>query len=131
MAKPTRRSLLRAGVVVAAMSVPLGATSRALSVVAGLSSPGLRRSTFRPHLGSAFTFAGEEGSFQAVLTEVGNVKTAPRDDDRKFRMLFKATGARPVGGTYRLSHRKIGSMALFVSPVGAAGDVYEAVVDAP
>lgn len=130
MAKPTRRSVLRAGVVVAGTSVPLGVASRALSVVAGGMTSGLRRSTFQPHLRSAFTFDGADGSYRAVLTDVGNLKTAPRGHDRKFSLLFTVTGGRPVGGTYRLSHGKIGAMDLFVSPVGASGDLYEAVVNA-
>lgn len=130
MAKPTRRSILRAGVVIAGMSMPLGVASGALSAVTGGMASGLRRSTFQPHLRSAFTLNGADGSYQAMLTEVGNVKTAPRGHDRKFRLLFKVTGAQPAGGTYRLSHGKIGTMNLFVSPVGASGDVYEAVVDA-
>lgn len=128
MAKPTRRSVLRAGGVVAGMSA-LGVASRALPVVAGAMASGLRRSTFQPHVGSAFTFDGAAGSYRGVLTEVGNLKTAPRGHDRKFSLLFKVTGARPAGGTYRLSHRKIGAMDLFVSPVGASGDFYEAVVN--
>lgn len=130
MAKPTRRSVLRAGVVIAGTSVPLGVASRALSVVAGGMASGFRRSTFQPHLRSAFTLDGEGGSYGAVLTKVGDLKTASRGHDRKFRLLFKVTGARPAGGTYRLSHSKIGAMDLFVSPVGASGDLYEAVVDA-
>ena len=129
MANPTRRSILRAGVVVAGMSVPLGAASRALSLFTGVMAPGLRRSTFQPHLGSAFTFDGDDGSYRAVLTDIGNLKTAARGHDRKFTLLFTATGGRPAGGTYRLSHARIGAMALFVSPVGS-GDLYEAVVNA-
>lgn len=130
MANPTRRSILRAGVVVAGMSVPLGAASRALSAVTGVTAPGLRRSTFQPHLGTAFTLHGEGGSYPAVLTEVGNLKTARHGHDRKFNLLFTVSGGRPAGGTYRLSHGKIGTLDLFVSPVGAAGNVYEAVVNA-
>lgn len=130
MANPTRRSILRAGVVAAGMSVPLGAASRALSVVGAPPTAGLRRSTFRPHLGSSFDLAGPDGSYRLVLTEVGNLKSAPRGHERKFSLLFKAGGARPEGGTYRVSHGAIGAMHLFVSPVGKSGDLYEAVVNA-
>lgn len=129
MAKPTRRSILRAGVVAAGMSVPLGTATRALSVVAGAAA-GLRRSTFQPHVGSAFTLEDADGSYRAVLTDLSDLKTARRGHDRKFSLLFTVTGARPAGGTYRLSHAKIPAMNLFVTPVGSAGDLYEAVVNA-
>lgn len=130
MAKPTRRSVLRAGVVVAATSVPLGIAGQALSVVAGGMASGLRRSTFQPHLRSTFALDGEEGSYRAVLTQVGDLVTSPRGHDKKFRLLFRVQGARPAEGIYRISNGKVSPIALFVAPVGRTGEFYEAVVDA-
>lgn len=129
MANPSRRTVLRAGVVAAAAAVPLAATQNAMSVVAGGMASGLRRSTFKPHLKSSFTLVGPNGSYRAKLVEVKDLATAPAGHDAKFRLLFKVRGAKPGEGTYRVRHRAVSAMDLFVSPVGG-GDVYEAVVDA-
>lgn len=129
MAKPTRRSVLRAGVVAAAAAVPLAAAQQGMAVVAGGMTSGLRRSTFKPHVRSTFTLVGAGGTHEAVLTKVGDLKATRRGHDRKFHLLFRVTGSRPAEGTYRLRHSRVAAMDLFVSPVGATGDVYEAVVD--
>lgn len=129
MAKPTRRSVLRAGVLAVAAAAPLGGAQQALSVVAGGMASGLRRSTFAPHRRTAFTLSDGGGSYRAVLTEIGDHTKSTRGHEKKFRLLFQVSGA-PPAGTYRLSHGAVRAMDLFVTPVGSTGGLYEAVVDA-
>jgi hypothetical protein len=129
MAKLSRRSVLRAGVVAAAAAVPLAVSESGIAAVAGGSmASGLRRATFRPHLRSSFTFVGGGTSYQAKLVDVGDVKAAPRGHDARFRLLFRVTGARPAEGTYRVFHGRVAATDLFLAPVGRSGDLYEAVV---
>ena len=129
MANPSRRSVLRAGVVAAAAAVPLAATQNAMSVVAGGMASGMRRSTFKPHLKSSFTLVGPNGSYRAKLVEVKDLAGAPAGHDTKFRLLFRVRGAKPAEGTYRVRHRSVAAMDLFVAPVGGA-DAYEVIIDA-
>ncbi len=131
MANPSRRSILRAGVLGAAVAAPLAASENVLAAVAsGGMASGLRRSTFAPHVKSSFTLVGAGTRHQATLVKVGDLVAAPSGHDAKFRLLFRVKGARPAEGTYRLRHGRIAAMDLFVAPVGAKGDLYEAVVDA-
>jgi hypothetical protein len=129
MAKPTRRSVLRAGVVLAATAVPVGVAETALSVVAGGSASGLRRSTFKPHVGTVFRFRDGDRTYSGVLKKVGDSRSATRGHDKKFRLVFALDASVPQG-TYSLRHPKVGTMDLFVSPIGQQPGVYEAVVDA-
>jgi hypothetical protein len=129
MAKPSRRSVLRSGVVLVAASAPLGVAQHAMSVVAGGVASGLRRSTFKPHVGTTFSLSDGGATYAAVLRRVADVKTAARGHDKKFRLVFEVKGAAPQG-TYRLKHPRIAAMDLFVAPTGGKAGVYEAVVDA-
>lgn len=130
MAKPSRRSVLRAGVVLAATTAPLGLARSATSMVAGGTASGLRRATFQPHVGTPFTLTADGTTHRAVLKKVADVRTAPRGHDRKFRLVFHVTGSTPASGTYRIGHRRIGAMDLFVNPIGGEPGVYEAIMDA-
>lgn len=129
MDKPTRRSVLRAGLVLTAAAVPIGFADTAMSVVAGGSASGLRRATFKPHTGSKFGFRDADRAFTGVLRKVGDTRSATRGQDKKFRLVFAMDASVPQG-TYTLTHPKAGTMELFVSPIGQQPGVYEAVVDA-
>lgn len=130
MAKTSRRSVLRAGVVLAASSVPLGLGRQALSFVAGPGAGSLRRSVFAPHVGSRVMFVGRGTRHAAKLTQVGDAPYGAAGHDLSFRLVFRTRGAGPGQGTYRLQHRALGGIDLFVSPIGAKPGVYEAIVDA-
>jgi hypothetical protein len=130
MANPSRRSVLRAGVIAAAVAAPLAASENVLAAVAGGMSSGLRRSTFVPHVKSSFALVGGGTKHKATLVKVGDLVAAPSGHEAKFRLLFRVKGARPAEGVYRLRHSHVAAMDLFVAPVGAKGDLYEAVVDA-
>ena len=129
MANPSRRSVLRAGVLAAAVAAPLAASENVLAAVASNMASGLRRSTFVPHVKSSFALVGAGAKHKATLVKVGDLVAAPSGHDAKFRLLFRVKG-RPAEGTYRLRHSHVAAMDLFVAPVGAKGDLYEAVVDA-
>jgi hypothetical protein len=45
-------------------------------------------------------------------------------------MLFQVKGSAPVQGTYRVRHRNVAALDLFIVPVGGKPGVYEAIVDA-
>ena len=129
MAHPSRRSVLRTALVLAATSTPLVGAQRAVSFVAGQGGA-LRRTAFRPHVGATFRFASGGVTYRAKLVKVGDLRAAKRGHDSKFSLLFTVKGAGPGAGTYRFAHPRYGTVELFVSPVGAKAGVYEAVVDA-
>jgi hypothetical protein len=130
MTNPSRRALLRAGVVVAA-SVPLGAARQAMSFASTARPTGLRRALFRPHVGATFRFVADDGaSYDATLTKVADTARAARGHDLRFRLLFQMHHAQPAQGTYRVEHPEAGAVLLFVSPVSGKAGVYEAVVHA-
>ena len=130
MTNPSRRSVLRAGVVVAAAAVPLGVARQAFSVVAGGMASGLRRSAFQPHLRSTLTLAGNGGTHRAVLTRIDDLSPDDGADDLRFRLMFRVSRSRPAQGTYTFARRGMAPVALFITPVGAKPGVYEAIIDA-
>ncbi|HEU0130074.1 MAG TPA: hypothetical protein VFQ85_03680 [Mycobacteriales bacterium] len=130
VAQPSRRSVLRAAVMLAAAaSTPLLGAQRAFSLAPG-EGGALRRSAFRPHVGSSFALAASGVTYRAKLVKVADVRTAARGHEKKFRLMFDVRGSGPGAGTYRFSHPSYGAVDLFVSPVGAEAGAYEAVVDA-
>lgn len=124
MMQPSRRQVLRLGVVAAAASGPLALAERALAVVAVR----LTRRTFRPLVGSAFRFSAAGRSYTAVLASVGNLPNSRPGDENRFRLMFTVRGGGPAQGTYRFTHPKLAPFPLFVVPVGRGGTTYEAVV---
>lgn len=129
MAHPSRRSVLKTALVLAATSTPLLGAQRAFSFVAGQGGA-LRRAAFQPHVGSTFMVAAGGVAYRAKLAKVADVRTAARGHDRKFRLMFTIRGDGPGQGTYRFTHPRFGAVDLFVSPVGAKAGIYEAVIDA-
>ena len=129
MAHPSRRSVLRAALLLSAASSPVLGAQRAFSVVAGQGGA-LRRSAFRPHLGATFRFAADGVTYRAKLVKVADVRTAARRHETKFRLMFDVAGGGPGAGTYRFAHRAYGAVDRVGSPVGAEAGAYEAVVDA-
>lgn len=129
MANPSRRSVLRTGVVLAATAAPLGAAGTAFSVVGGGMASGLRRATFAPHVGKTFSMSAAGATHRAKLTKVADVAAAKKGHDLRYRLLFHTDGAGPGQGTYAFHHPAVGQVHLFVTPIGAKPGLYEAVVD--
>jgi hypothetical protein len=89
--------------------------------------------TFSPHVGSEFEVAGEpEGSGPLVLTAAEPARgPAGRPGERRpFSLLFQGPpGVVLPQGSYRLEHVALGTLEIFIVPIGAdaAGTRYEAV----
>jgi hypothetical protein len=118
MSEISRRSLLRAGVVVAAV-VPV--SGLVLPTGAAFAGTAVTRSSFTPHLGSAFTLPG--GS-RLKLTAIEDLPNAVAGDPRRFSLTFRLdTGPKPEQGTWKVTHRKLGRLSMFLVPVGRRGDL--------
>ena len=82
---------------------------------------GLMKTTFRLH-------HGRWGLLDLELIDVSGLTETPRQ--RTFSILFRGPLERPFSqGTYRIEHSDLGTVDLFLVPVGREGDGmrYEAV----
>lgn len=98
----------------------------------------LRLEDFSAHIGTAFRAdLGEKGSMELALVEVRDLGTAPRPPQpeaggrtRAFAVLFRGA-PEPVlpQRIYTLTHVALGSLSLFIVPIGPdqAGMRYEAI----
>jgi hypothetical protein len=123
----SRRRLLQAGGVGAALlSIP-GVWRLQRSVSAGGVPEYLRRETYEPLVGSSFAIAGSRQSLK--LAAVDRLRHSPDG----FSLLFRARrGAAPLGPVVRgLRHPKLGEVDLVLLPVGRAihGQSYQSIVD--
>jgi hypothetical protein len=88
--------------------------------------------TFTPHVGSSFSATTDGGSLDLVLEEaVGSAgDEQPGGDREPFHLMFRGP-ARPIlpQRIYRLDHGGLGSLEIFIVPIGAddRGVVYQAV----
>lgn len=81
--------------------------------------------TFSPLIGSTFVLKTASGGCAFTLTEVTPVQSYPTHDS--FSLLFQApAGASPASATYAIDHATLGTLYLFLSPIGPSGQVYEA-----
>jgi hypothetical protein len=87
------------------------------------------RATFDPHVGTSFRLLREGApGVELMLVEVGDI--GRERDGRSFSLLFRAPAASGLGqGTVELEHERLGSVVIFLVPVGADADGvrYEAV----
>jgi hypothetical protein len=130
MANPSRRAVLRSGVVLVAASAPLVPAQQALSLAIRGMPTGLRRAAFKPHVGSKVTLAGADGTYAARLTKVADLAREKAGHDLRFRVLFSVRGARPEQGTFDVRVGAVTVARLFLTPIGGRGSLYEAVVSA-
>jgi hypothetical protein len=127
----TRRDALKLGAIGALL-----VAARAAGAFAGDDGPPfLRRSTFEPLVGSAFTLRAPDGARIRARLEVIEDTAAVRRGapaERAFSLLFRGgSSAAAAQGTYGLSHRHLGAFELFIVPVGRGvhGQTYQAVVN--
>lgn len=111
----------------------LSAIPVSLARAAAASSP-WARSRFTPFLGSTFRMTGAGDDTDVVLTEVSDLRPAPRaNDSQRFALLFTAAhGHGPAAdGTRTFTRAGFGAIDLFVSPVGAGTGArhYEAIIN--
>lgn len=88
----------------------------------------LRLETFAPHVGGGFTLPDGTTLRLAGASPAGD--GAAPGGRSPFSLLFCGPADRPLAqGTHELQHATLGDLALFLVPVGRAGDElqYEAV----
>jgi hypothetical protein len=82
---------------------------------------------FAPHIGTTFTIAGE---VEATLENVQEREADPSAPRQPFNLLFRGP-REPLlpQQTYRVEHDRLGTLEIFLVPVGSsdAGTLYEAV----
>jgi hypothetical protein len=91
---------------------------RTMPSAAGSQVRGMGRDAFVAHLESVFVL---ESGASCTLVEVGAARklVAPSAEFTSFSLLFSApAGFSAESRIYRLSHREMGEMDLFLSPVG-------------
>lgn len=127
MEQPSRRSVLRLAVVAAAsVAAPVAFAGPAGAAVSPLRRTALRRSVFRPQVGSAFRLAGNGRTYSARLTGISDLARSA-GSDRKFSLDFDVAGS-PPSGIYRVHHARLATFDLYLGPVGRRATSYEAVV---
>jgi len=121
-----RRSLLKAaGIAPAAAST--GLVHAALRPTAPALTGTLLRSHFVPLEGDAFAFSMSGVQAKAVLKRAIALQEAT-DEDRSFRLLFAPSQPHSLAqGTWDVTHPKLGTHAIFVSPNDANGQEIEAI----
>lgn len=94
---------------------------------------GLHRSRFEPLLGARLRMTAPAGDLHVVLSEIGDlIPKLEANDPNRFALLFTAArDHQPTSGIRTFTHRQLGQVALFVSPVdrGVDGLHYEAVIN--
>lgn len=123
---PTRRTVLRAGVVLA-VAAPAAVLLPALQAGA---EP-LTRDSFLPHTGSLFRLTSTYGETTLRLSSVDDLQGPPVGGKaHRFSLLFRPTaGVSFPQGTYDVIHPRMGTLTLFIVPVGRDGD-YQAIFNA-
>lgn len=124
----SRRTLLRAGAV-AGVATAVAAEAPSAGAVEGLP---LRFTDFRALVGTSFSVRDSSGRTRAlelVEATVTPVVSAVPGAGECYALLFRGgRGARMRSGTYTLRHPALGSVDLFLHPVGPTR-AYEAVVN--
>ena len=93
-----------------------------------------RRSTYLPHLNSTFRIRGTR-TVEATLVEVtgsASAQLAQRQGADAFSLILRAAAGNPLPqGEYAVEHRSIGTIRLFLVPVGRGvkGQEYQAVIN--
>ena len=84
---------------------------------------------FEPHSGEAFQLAGPRGALEVKLLEVNRLGTAHRDGGA-FALTFQsAPGPHLPQAIYPVAHPKLGTLEIFIVPLGPknGGNQYEVI----
>ncbi len=127
-ARLDRRSVVQAAAMTAGAAT-LGLSPWATGAADAALVRRLRRSTFAPLVGRGFSVTGHGVSRRLVLREVADLEYVPRLPrseraayrEKSFTLRFSRQRALPAG-TYRLSHPRLGTAEVFLSPVGPETD---------
>lgn len=125
MVRPSRRQVLRTGVVAFAAAGPLATADNALAAITPVR---LARGTFRPLVGRTFRVTSRGVRYTAVLASIGDLPSATPGHAYRFRLTFRIRSGGPAQGTYRFETGRLAPFDLFVVPVGGRRTTYEAVV---
>ena len=126
MTKTTRRSLLAAGAVGAALAPILlapevyAAATTGRDLYSRTRFAALRRKTFR--------LEGSGRHWRVKLTDVQNLPHTPRKDQHRFSLTFRSGSAGPEQGSYVLRRAGFKPTTLFLVPSDRARRTYEAVI---
>ena len=82
---------------------------------------------FEPHVGTAFRCSLGQGlSVELALSSAERLPSRAEGLRPPFSLLFRGRfAAAPVQGTYRLEHPAMGTLDLFLVPVGLTGDRFD------
>jgi hypothetical protein len=139
MSAVSRRNLLRTGALVGAAAL----VPRTVSAAVGKAAPSRAplaaswplRSTFAAQIGSTFVVNGRSlKPVRLMLAEVGDVPSARTAGTVGYEETFAVRFDGPAGlrlrqGTYELRHAALGTLQIFIVPVGSPAKVqaYEAI----
>jgi hypothetical protein len=90
----------------------------------------LRRTDFEPHLNTPFSVAGEQGDVELSLCAVDPLAKHPGHTREPFALVFRGSAERVLAqGTHALEHDALGTLEIFLVPIGPDGEGmrYEAV----
>jgi hypothetical protein len=141
----SRRTLLRTGITLSAVAVPVVWAGSAAAAPAGrvdgvsrkarrvAASPSAwSRANFQPHLSKSFTLVGHSDKVTVTLAEIDNLLgSRPATAQHQFSLLFRAhRSAKLPEGLYTLRGAHFHPMTLFISPVdrGRKAQYVQAVV---
>jgi hypothetical protein len=90
----------------------------------------LTRASFEAHVSSRFTLRAGERALELELIEVKALGATTPQRREPFSLLFRGPrDAMAPQGTYALEHGRLGTLSIFIVPLGldATGMLYEAV----
>jgi hypothetical protein len=85
---------------------------------------------FAPLVGQPFRIAGQDPSVQLALISAQALGAAPPGHREPFSLVFRGPAAPPLQQrTYPLSHEMLGTLEIFIVPIGGdpQGQLYEAI----
>jgi hypothetical protein len=126
----SRRTFLLSSGAFALLATSPSAWARAVTLARRKT---LKRSHFKPLVGSKLRMTGGGRDVHVVLSEITDLIPRLRaDDPNRFGLLFTVSGShQATAGIRTLHHEALGQLALFVSPVdrGVKAHHYEAVIN--
>lgn len=130
--RPTRRSFLQYAGLAPAVAVA-GAAGAAAPAHTGPAI--LTRSAFAACVGDEFIFqcdVFEQAHARLVVVDDLGARSPVTNPERQFRLVFEMQGpSRLRDASYRVTHAKLGELAMLVSPNDANGRRVEAIFNSP
>lgn len=125
MTRPSRRTLLRTGIVGSALALLAPSGYAAAATTADLYT----RSRFKRLVTARFTLSTATASWPVTLDGLSDLPGAPPGAANAFRLSFTPSRGTPPQGTYTLSRKGFTATPLFVVPGDPARGHLDAVVN--